>query len=133
MADPYPVELRARVLADCDAGRGTTATAKKFDVSPAWVRRLKQHRRERGGDIAPRTGGGARASLVKIDRTALAEAVKRRPDATLLELADDLGVACAKSAVWKALRQLGLSYKKSPSAPPSRTAPTSPSGAPRGG
>jgi transposase len=133
MADPYPVELRTRVLADCDAGLGTKATAAKFKVSPAWVRRLKQHRRERGGDIAPRTGGGARASLTKIDRAALAEAVKRRPDATLLELADELGVACVKSAVWKALRQLGLSYKKSPSTPRNKTGRTSPSGVRRGG
>lgn len=133
MADPYPVELRTRVLADYDAGLGTTATAAKFKVSPAWVRRLVQHRRERGGDIAPRTGGGARASLTKIDHAALAEVVKRRPDATLLELADELGVACVKSAVWKALRRLGISYKKSRSTRPSRTAPTSPSGVRRGG
>jgi transposase len=126
------VELRERVLADCDAGRGTTATARKFSVSPAWVRRLKQHRRERGGDIAPRTGGGPRASRTKIDRAELAELVKRRPDATLLELADGLGVACVKSAVWKALRRLKLSYKKSRSAPPSRTGPTSPNAVRRG-
>jgi transposase len=130
MAEPYPLELRERVLADCDAGLGTTATARKFRVSPAWVRRLKQHRRERGGDIAPRTGGGSRGA--KIDRGRLAELVGQRPDATLLELADALGVACAKSAVWKALRALKLSYKKSRSAPPSGTGPTSPSGVRRG-
>ena len=130
MAEAYPVEFRRLVLADCDAGRGTTATARKFGVCPAWVRRLKQHRRERGGDIAPRTGGGSRGT--KIDRVRLAELVKQRPDATLLELAEGLGVACVKSAVWKALRQLELSYKKSRSAPPSRTGPTSPTAAPRG-
>jgi transposase len=124
VAEAYPVELRERVLADCDAGLGTKATARKFRVSPAWVRRLKQHRRERGGDIAPRTGGGSRGT--KIDRAELAALVRQRPDATLLELADGLGVACVKSAVWKALRQLKLSYKKSPSAPPSRTGRTSP-------
>ena len=130
MAEAYPVEFRRLVLADCDAGLGTTATARKFGVCPAWVRRLKQHRRERDGDIAPRTGGGSKPG--KVDRAKLAELVRARPDATLLELADGLGVACAKSAIWKALRQLKLSYKKSRSAPPSRTAPTSPSVARRG-
>ena len=130
MAEPYPVEFRRLVLADCDAGLGTTETARKFGVCPAWVRRLKQHRRERNGDIAPRTGGGSKPT--KIDRTKLAELVKARPDATLAELVDGLGVACVKSAVWKALRQLKLSYKKSRSAPPSRTAPTSRSVARRG-
>jgi transposase len=131
MAEAYPIELRERVLADCDAGLGTAATADKFRVSPAWVRRLKQHRRERGGDIAPRTGGGARGT--KIDRDRLAALVAARPDATLLELADALGVACAKSAIWKALRGLKLSYKKSRSARPSRTARTSRTRGPRGG
>lgn len=133
MAGAYPMELRTRVLADCDAGHGTAATAEKFKVSPAWVRRLKQRRRERGGDIAPRVGGGARPALVKIDRARLAELVRERPDATLLELADALGVACCKSAVWKALDGLKLSYKKSRSGPPSRTAPTSPRRGRRGG
>lgn len=131
MAEAYPVEFRRLVLADCDAGLGTTATARKFGVCPAWVRRLKQHRRERGGDIAPRTGGGSRGPG-KIDRAKLAGLVAARPDATLAELADGLGVRCAKSAVWKALRRLKLSYKKSRSAPPSRTAPTSPRPAPGG-
>ena len=132
MAEAYPVEFRRLVLADCDAGLGTTATARKFGVCPSWVRRLKQHRRERNGDIAPRTGGGSRGPT-KIDRAKLAELVKARPDATLAELVDGLGVACARSAVHKALRQLKLSYKKSRSAPPSRTARTSPGVAPRGG
>jgi transposase len=68
----------------------------------------------------------------KIDRAKLAELVEQRPDATLLELADLLGVTCVKSAVWKALRQLKLSYKKSRSAPPSRTGRTSWNVGPRG-
>ena len=39
----YSVDLRRRVLAACDAGQPTLAVARRFDVSPAWVRRLKQH------------------------------------------------------------------------------------------
>jgi transposase len=121
--DAYSMDLRERVIADCDAGLGTKATAKKFKVSPAWVRRLKQHRRERG-DIAPRAGGGSRGR--KIDRERLAALVKEQPDATLVELRDRLGVAATPWAVCKALRDLKLTYKKSRSAPPSRTGPTSP-------
>ena len=111
MAKAIAMEIRKLVLADCDAGLGTKATAQKFGVSRAWVRRLKQHRRERG-TITPRIGGGPRASLIKIDRSKLAELVKQRPDATLVELAQGLGIVCAKSAIWYALRQLKLSYKK---------------------
>jgi transposase len=117
------MDLRQRVIGACDAGGKTKAVAKMFDVSPAWVRRLKQHRRERG-DIIPRTGGGSRGR--KIDRDRLAALVKERPDATLVELRDRLGVAVTPWAIGKALRELGLTYKKSRSAPPSRTARTSP-------
>jgi transposase len=128
--DAYSMDLRERVIADCDAGLGTKATAAKFKVSPAWVRRLKQHRRERG-DIVPRNGGGSRGR--KIDRGRLAELVRAKPDATLVELRDRLGVSVTPWAVCKALRELGLSYKKSRSVPPSKTARTSPTSGRRGG
>jgi transposase len=121
--DPYSMDLRQRVIGACDAGSKTKVVAKTFGVSPAWVRRLKQHRRERG-DIVPRIGGGSRGR--KIDRDRLAALVKEQPDATLVELRDRLGVDVTPWAVGKALRELGLTYKKSRSAPPSRTARTSP-------
>lgn len=124
------MDLRERVLADCDAGLGTRATATKFKVSPAWVRRLKQHRRERG-DVAPRNGGGSRGH--KIDRGRLAALVAEQPDATLVELRDRLGVSVTPWAICKALRELELTYKKSRSAPPSRTARTSPRNGHSGG
>lgn len=120
----YSIDLRQRVLAACDGGEPTKQVAQRFQVSPAWVRRLKQHRRERNGDIAPRSGGGSRG--FKIDRSRLAELVAQQPDATLVELRDRLGVAVTPWAVGKALQQLRLSYKKSRSAPPSRIVPTSP-------
>ena len=123
------MDLRERVIGDCDAGLGTKGTASKYKVSPAWVRRLKQHRRERG-DIVPRSGGGSRGR--KIDRGRLAELARQQPDATLVELRDRLGVKVTAWAVGKALRELGLSYKKSRSAPPSRTARTSRRSVPNG-
>jgi transposase len=127
--EAYSMDLRERVIAACDRGQRTKAVAQTFGVSPAWVRRLKQHRRERG-EVAPRTGGGSRGR--KIDRGRLAELVRQQPDATLVELRDRLGVSVTPWAVCKALRELKLSYKKNRSAPPSRTGRTSPSAAPRG-
>lgn len=124
MAQSYSMDLRQRVIADCDGGLSTKVVATKYSVSPAWVRRLKQQRRERG-DIVPRTGGGSRGR--KFDRQALAQLVARQPDATLTELRDRLGVKVSIWAISKALHQLGLSFKKRLSTPQSRTAPTSPS------
>jgi|SRR5271154_2653703 len=123
MAEPISMKKRERVFADRQAGMGTTDAARKHGVSPAWVRRLMQFYRERG-DIKPRNGGGARASLTKIDRGNLAELIKRHPDATLVELGELLGVQCCKSAIWTALQKLKVSYKKRRSMPPSRIAPT---------
>src|SRR5271170_12014 len=97
----YSMDLRERVIAACDAGRQTKEVAKIFKVSPAWVRRLKQHRRERG-DIIPRHGGGSRGR--KIDRDRLAELVAVQPDATLVELRDRLGISVTPWAISKALR-----------------------------
>jgi transposase len=50
---PYSMDLRTRVLADCDAGVGAKEVAAKFRVSRSWVNRLVQRRRETG-QVAPR-------------------------------------------------------------------------------
>jgi transposase len=108
MAKAYSMDLRQRVIDDCDSGLGTKALASKYQVSPAWVRRLKQHRRERG-DIEARHGGHYPRQF---DRDRLAELVHERPDATLAELRDALGVRVSLSAICVALQKLGLTYKK---------------------
>jgi transposase len=131
MAQAISMEKRQRVFADRQAGMKTSEVARKYGVSPAWVRRLLQFSRERG-DINPRCGGGARASVTKINSEKLTELVKRHPDATLVELGQLLGVDCCKSAIWMALEKLKVSYKKSRFMPPSRIGPMSPSGAPHG-
>jgi len=121
----YSMDLRKRVIAACDAGQPTKVVAGTFEVSPAWVRRLKQHRRERG-DIVPRNGGGSRGR--KIDRERLAKLVQAKPDATLVELRDQLVAEGGKKvtpwAICKALQELKLTFKKSLSAPASRTGQT---------
>lgn len=118
MARPYPQALRDRVLAACDDGMTTALVAKTFRVSPSWVRRIKQRRREHG-QIAPKPMGGV--TLVKIDLDQLRELVRTEPDATLVELRDRLGCGCCESAVCMALQRLGLSLKKKHSTPPSKT------------
>ena len=123
MATPYSQDLRDRVLAAGDRGMPTKQIAKMFEVSPAWVRRLKQRRRETG-ETAPRPMGGA--TVIKIDMARLAELVKEQPDATLRELRERLGIVCAESAVCMALKRLGLSFKKRRSTRPSRTGRTWP-------
>ena len=129
---PYSMDLRERVLAACDGGMGTAEAAEAFAVSPAWVRRLKQRRRETG-ETGPRTAtpGPTPALAPHADR--LRELARDYPDLTAAEFRDRLGVRVAAVTVWRALRRLGLTHKKSLSGRPSRTAPTPPRSGRRGG
>jgi transposase len=128
----YSVDLRQRVLAACDDGLGTAEAAETFAVSEAWVRRIKQRRRE-GGKLAPRTRGRTGpVPVLAAHRERLADLARAHPDLTPAEYRDRLGVAAAPVTVWRALRALGLTFKKKSSGPPSGAGPTSPRGGRRG-
>jgi transposase len=128
----YSLDLRRRVLGDCDRGLGTRAVAAKYQVSESWVRRLKQRRRQ-SGEVAPRAQAhGPRPGWhAYADR--LRAAVAASPDATLPELRARLGLRVALSTLWRAAAALGLSVKKKSSGRPSKTGPTSRRGAGGGG
>ncbi len=130
MAAPYSQDLRERVLAAYDRGMQTKHIADVFDVSRSWARRVKQRRRETGETVPRRMGS---PGVFKIDRTRLAEMVRRHPDATASELRDRLGVACSESGIYAALKRLGLSFKKRRCGPRNRTGPMSRNAARRGG
>ena len=118
----YSMDLRERVVAACDEGAETRAeVAERFSVSESWSRRLLQRRRE-AGSIAPKAHGGGQPPAFDAEAAErLRQALADDPDATLEELARAAGVACSTSAVDRALRRLGITRKKSPSGPPSRT------------
>ena len=124
--ESYSIDLRAKVLAAYDRGMKTQEIAETFSVSKAWARRVKQRRRE-NGELAPRPRVGKHP--VKIDRGRLGALVREQPDATLAELRDRLGIECSISAIWSALRGLGLSFKKRRSTPRNKIARTSRSSA----
>ncbi len=120
----YSLDLRRRVLAACDRGEGTRFVAERFGVSPAWVRRIKQRRREHG-ELVPRPSGGDRRG--KFDEAALEQLrqqVDVHPDTTLEQLrlwvGTELGINCSVMAVCRALKRVGLTFKKKASERPSR-------------
>jgi transposase len=120
---PYSLDLRERVLKDCDAGMTTAAVARKYSVSPAWVRRLKQRRRQTG-QVAPtpQRHGPRPAWVALADRIRVA--VRQAPDLTLAEYLDRFALPISKSALARGLAALGLSRKKSRAGPASRAART---------
>jgi transposase len=111
MPPPYSMDLRTRVLADCDAGLRTGAVAQKYTVSPAWVRRLKQRRRETG-ETRPRQGRPGPKPKLAAQEAALRDLAAAEPDLGAQEYRDRLGAACSAVTVWRALRRLGLTFKK---------------------
>jgi transposase len=107
----YSLDLRRRVLADCDAGLGTKAAAQKYSVSPAWVRRLKQRRRE-DGSIDRRPPSPGRPVKLAPHEGRVRDLVRDDPDATLNELRARLGVAVSVAALHAFLCRCGLSFEK---------------------
>jgi transposase len=122
--EAYSLDLRKRVLARCDAGHGTKQIAEEFDVSPAWVRRLKQRRREHNTIASLVRKLPDQHKLKEDDRRELRQLVDQNPDATLVELRKMLGGKASVVTVWRALRDLRLSLKKRVSVPRSRIART---------
>jgi transposase len=122
--EAYSLDLRKRVLAACEAGHKTKQVARLFGVSPAWVRRLKQRRRELG-TIEPLPGRfGQPRRLSEADLGRLRGLVEQHPDATLRELREKLDMPLGLTTVFRALKRMRLSLKKKSCTRPSRTART---------
>jgi transposase len=123
--EAIPSKVRELVLDAYDAGLKTKEVVKRYKVSPAWARRVKQYFRERGQRAAlVQSKHGPDPKLDEDERRRLAELVERNPDATLSELKEELGLSVSISTISRVLIDLRLTLKKSRSAPPSRTGRT---------
>jgi transposase len=108
---PYSMDLRTRVLADCDAGLAAKDVAAKFRVSRSWVNRLVQRRRETG-EVGPRPQKVFKKQAFAGQEDRLRALVDAQPDRTLAELREVLQSSASLSSVWRALDRLKLSLKK---------------------
>ena len=121
----YSIDLRQRVLAACDAQKGTRKEiAKRFKVSEDWIYKLLRQRREIG-NIDPQYDHQGRKPIFQgqdLDR--LKALVDRHPDATLEELRELSGKNCSIMAVFRALDRLDQRYKKRPSVLANKTVRT---------
>lgn len=112
--DPIDVEIRAQILAACDAGEGTRVVAVRFSVSESWVRRVKQQRRETG-QVAPKIAA-PREPAWKEWADWLVAKVTAQPDIYLRELQAALkaekGEAVCLMTICNACRALKLTRKK---------------------
>ncbi|WP_254509268.1 helix-turn-helix domain-containing protein [Anatilimnocola floriformis] len=112
--EPIAVEIRAEILAACDAGEGTRVVAVRFGVSESWVRRVKQQRRE-SNQLAPKTAASRQPEWKEWADWLVAK-VTARPDIYLRELQAELqaerGEEVCLTTICNACRALELTRKK---------------------
>jgi len=128
MGHPLSCDLRDRALAAVDGGMSRRAAAERFGVSCSSVIRWDQLRRVQG-HARPRPQGGDKSSRrIETQAEVILEAVRRQPDITLKELRALLvgrGVGVAVSTLWRFFDRRGITLKKRPGMPRSRSVPIS--------
>lgn len=109
----YSRDLRKRVIATVERGEGSLRQiAQRFLVSLSFITRLLQHYRTTGSLEPKPHGGGRQPALGPAQLKRLRALIKKKPDATLEELRQALGVACSTMAIVRALRKLKITRKK---------------------
>lgn len=109
----YGLEFRLRVMEAVDQGRGTQGeVALMFGVTDRWIRKLISQRRETGSLELSQAPRGRKATISGALLSKLKRLVDRKPDATLTQFRDRLGVDVSTSTVCRALHRLEVSFKK---------------------
>lgn len=119
------LDLRERILETYDEGKVTREqVARRFRVSLGMVKKLLQQRRH-SGDIRARHHLAGRKPLIRIEhRQEMDGLLKKKPDMSLKELREALGLKCSLQAIHVVLVKMEMTLKKRLSAPASKTAPT---------
>jgi transposase len=121
------MDLRQRILKAYDRGDVTREqVATRFDVSLGMVKKLIQQRRA-CGNIAPRYDRcGRKPIILDNHRREMRVLLKKRPDLTLEEIREQIGLTCTIQAIHYVLDDMGMTYKKRLSALQSNLAQMSP-------
>ena len=121
MTRAYSQDLRDRVI---DAGTSARAAAERFGIGVAtaivWARRARE------GERGARKQGQPRRSKLDPHRDYLLGLIEAEPDMTIAEmqarLLSEAGVSASVGTIWTFLDRAGLTFKKRPPTPPSRSA-----------
>src|SRR5580700_8711703 len=117
----YSLDFRIAVARAHDESGSSSEVAEQFGCCESWVRRLMQHRRERG-TLEPRSSArhDDQRTYDDADERKIRELIRTKPDATLAEVAEVLGKPAHPCTVSRTLTRLNLPRKKSPRMPPNR-------------
>lgn len=127
MTRAYSEDLRIRVVRAVEAGASRRAVAQKYAVSISFVIKLVQRWRA-AETIAPRGTGGRRVHKLAGHGDLVDRLLAEKKDITLEEMRTALivaGVEVGRSSIDRYLRARGITRKKRPRTPPSRSGPMS--------
>jgi len=113
MAKAYSMDLRERVLKDCDTGMRSEDVAQKYTVSASWVYDLRKKRRETGSIAPKQQRHGSKPKLEPYEKE-VRQLVSEHPDATLAEFCEMLSqhVSVSTATLCDFLRHLKITRKK---------------------
>jgi transposase len=120
--EAYPSSIRKKIIERYEAGESTEEIAERYGYCVAGVRRVRQRYQKTGNYEPLKTKPGRKPTFDAAALTRLGTAVVARPDATLAELRESVGVEVDLAVYCRALKKLGLTRKKSRSMPMSRIA-----------
>jgi transposase len=128
----YSTDLRERIVRAVAAGRPVREAARLFGVSASAVKRYVAQQRETGSLERSPIPGCPRQ--IGQDQEAILRArLEEAPDATVLEQcawwAEHQGQVLSETTMWRAMRRLGWTHKKSHWQPASATRRRGPPGA----
>lgn len=108
----YSMDLRERVVASMHAGQAIAVVARRYGVQRSTVRDWRD--RAACNTLAPGTPGPkSPTKLTAADEQLMREQIAAHPGITLRELQGMLSVRVAESTICRALKRMGLSFKKS--------------------
>jgi transposase len=121
----FSLDFREQVVrahAECGS---SAEVAESHHCSESFVRRMTQQMRETGSVAAKSSArtDDQRAYNDK-DEAVIRKLIKKKPDATLAEVAAAIGKPACTGTVCRTLQRLNLPRKKSPRTPPSAIVPT---------
>jgi transposase len=129
MAKAYDMDLRLRVVGAIEAGASTEAAADRFDIGKATAGAWARLKRATGA-VTPGRQGKPKGSKLDPHADFILGLVEAAPDITLAEIAGRLiaerGVRAVPATIWYFFDKRGITYKKRPRTPPSKSAKTSP-------
>jgi transposase len=117
MPQPYPDSLRCALLLAFEASEGSLEElAEDFRVSYGYAKKIRRQQLRSGRMERPVRSYPPQSPLNEERRKKLLQWVEEQPDLTLLELQERLqqtySLHLSLTAIWRALKKLGLRLKK---------------------